>query len=71
MLQDLGLTKNTRSVTTAEGTAIPDALTNSLSVEIKDSAYVSATRQLRVETGAAAASGSSNEYIQQGQRPGG
>src|SRR5262249_54373250 len=44
VLQDLGLVKNTQLVKTAEGASIPDALTPSLSVEIKDSAYVSATR---------------------------
>src|SRR5262249_1516931 len=57
VLQDLGLVKHTQLVKTAEGASIPDALTPSLSVEIKDSAYVSATRQVRIQTGAAAASG--------------
>jgi RHS repeat-associated protein len=57
VLQDLGLTRNTQSVISAEGRAIPDALTDSLLVEIKDSAYVSATRQLRIEAAAAANSG--------------
>jgi hypothetical protein len=49
--------KNTRWVTTAEGRAIPDALTDTMSVEIKDAAYVSATRQLRIQTDAAEISG--------------
>jgi RHS repeat-associated protein len=57
VLQDLGLTKNTTSVATAEGRAIPDALTTNLSVEIKDAANVSLTRQLRIETEAARAAG--------------
>jgi len=57
VLQDLGLTKNTQAVWTAEGSAIPDALTDSLSVEIKDAARVDLTRQLRIETGAAEESG--------------
>jgi hypothetical protein len=63
ILQELGLTKNTQSVITAEGRAVPDALTNSLSVEIKDSAYVSATRQVRIETGAAANSGQTSVLV--------
>lgn len=57
VLQDLGLTKNTQSVLTAEGRSVPDALTDSLSVEIKDSAYVSRTAQVRIQTDAARASG--------------
>lgn len=57
VLKDLGLMKNTRWVTTAEGRAIPDALTDTMSVEIKDAAYVSATRQLRIQTDAAEISG--------------
>jgi len=44
-------------VISAEGRAIPDALTDSLLVEIKDSAYVSATRQVRIEAAAAANTG--------------
>jgi len=57
VLEDLGLTKNTQSVFTAEGRSVPDALTDSLSVEIKDSAYVSRTSQVRIQTDAARASG--------------
>jgi hypothetical protein len=57
VLKDLGLVKNTRWVTAAEGRAIPDAMTDIVSVEIKDAAYVSATRQLRIQSDAAAASG--------------
>jgi hypothetical protein len=63
VLRDLGLPKNTQSVTTAEGKAIPDALTDSLSVEIKDSAKVSATKQVRIQTGAAKASGRESVLI--------
>jgi hypothetical protein len=37
--------------------APPDALTDTTSVEIKDSAYVSATRQLRIQAEAAEISG--------------
>jgi RHS repeat-associated protein len=57
VLQDMGLAKNTAGVTTAEGRAVPDALTKTLSVEVKDTASVSLTRQLRIETGAAADAG--------------
>jgi hypothetical protein len=63
VLQDLGLTKNTQSVLTAEGRSIPDALTDSLSVEIKDSANVSLTRQLRIQTDAARAAGRDSVLI--------
>lgn len=58
VLNELGLTtRNTTAVSTAEGRAIPDALTKSLSLEVKDAANVSLTRQLRIETEAARASG--------------
>ncbi len=57
VLNDLGLTKNTKKVSTAEGNSIPDALTDTLSVEVKDAQSVSLTRQLRIQTEAARASG--------------
>ena len=57
VLQDLGLTRNTQSVLTAEGRSVPDALTDSISVEIKDSAYVYRSRQVRIQTEAARESG--------------
>ena len=57
VLNDLGLPKNTQKVTTEEGNSIPDALTNALSIEIKDAKNVSLTRQLRIQTKAARASG--------------
>lgn len=57
VLLEMGLKKNTESVVTAEGKAIPDALTKTLSVEIKDTAKVSLTRQLRIQTQAAKAAG--------------
>jgi hypothetical protein len=44
-------------VATVEGRAIPDALTANLSVEIKDAANVTLTRQLRIQTEAARAAG--------------
>ena len=36
---------------------MPDALTDTTSVEIKDSAYVSGTRQIRIQTEAAEIAG--------------
>jgi RHS repeat-associated protein len=63
VLQELGLTKNTTAVSTAEGRSIPDALTKSLSVEVKDAANVSLTRQLRIQTEAARAAGRESVLI--------
>lgn len=57
VLQEMGLTKNTKTVSTAEGNAIPDALTDALSVDVKDAVNVSLTRQLRIETEAAREAG--------------
>lgn len=63
VLNETGLTKNTRAVSTAEGQSIPDSLTNSLSVEVKDAANVSLTRQLRIQTEAARSSGRESVLI--------
>ena len=57
VLADMGLVKNTTAIVTAEGRAIPDALTRTLSVEVKDTASVFNTRQVRIQTGAAAEAG--------------
>ena len=57
VLDDLGLEKNRTPVRTGEGKAVPDALTSDELVEIKDTLCVSCTRQVRIETDAAAASG--------------
>ncbi len=57
MLEDLGLKKNTEKVTTPEGRSIPDALTNTESIEIKDAARVSNTKQLQIQAKAARQSG--------------
>jgi hypothetical protein len=57
VLKDLGLPKNSQWVSTAEGRSMPDALTDTASIEIKDSAYVSGTRQIRIQTEAAKISG--------------
>jgi hypothetical protein len=50
VLKELGLAKNTTKVSSEEGSSIPDALDENNSVEIKDSKYVSLTRQLRIQT---------------------
>jgi hypothetical protein len=63
VLKDLGLTKNTQPVATLEGQAIPDALTETHSFEIKDSAYVSRTAQLRIQTEVATAEGRKSVLI--------
>jgi RHS repeat-associated protein len=63
VLQDLGLTKNTASVSTMTGRSIPDALTSALSVEVKDTASVSLTRQLQIQTGSAKAFGRESVLI--------
>lgn len=63
VLEELGLARNTRAVSTAEGRAIPDALTNSLSIEIKDTLSVSRTAQIRIETDAARAAGRESVLI--------
>jgi len=57
VLEDLGLDKNTGKVLTSEGRSIPDALTDSMSVEIKDAVSVSRNRQVRIQSEAARASG--------------
>jgi hypothetical protein len=57
VLKDLGLAKNSRWVSTADGRSMPDALTDTTSIEIKDAAYVSGTRQVRIQTEAAEFSG--------------
>jgi hypothetical protein len=53
ILKDLGFTKNTKFVETAEGRSIPDGLSKTQSLEIKNAAYVSRTRQVRIQTAAA------------------
>jgi RHS repeat-associated protein len=53
VLKEMGLAKNAEKVSTAEGNAIPDALTGTTSLEIKDSKVVNRTKQIRIQTGAA------------------
>lgn len=57
VLEEMGLSKNTEKVTTEEGKAIPDALNETLSVEVKDTKVVNNTKQVRIQTEAAEASG--------------
>jgi hypothetical protein len=63
VLEDLGLSKNTTAVATAEGRAIPGALTTDLPVEIPDTANVTLTRRLRIETEAARAAGRESALV--------
>ena len=55
--KDLGLTKNTTAVFSREGKSIPDVLTSTMSIEIKDTKMVYLTRQLRIQSDAAQAAG--------------
>lgn len=57
VLDDVGLGSNSQRVSTSEGYSVPDALTDTLSVEIKDTQSVSATQQIRIQTDAVAESG--------------
>lgn len=57
VLKEMGLDKNTKKVATTEGASIPDALTKNKSIEIKDAACVSCTKQVRIQTKAAKEAG--------------
>jgi RHS repeat-associated protein len=57
VLNEMGLVKNTEKVSTAEGKAIPDALTGQSSIEVKDTQVVNRTKQIRIQTQAAQAEG--------------
>ena len=50
VLKDLGLEKNTKRVHGKEGYSIPDALTETELIEIKDVKSISMTRQLRIQS---------------------
>jgi RHS repeat-associated protein len=63
VLKELGLLKNKKVVTGAEGSSIPDALTATQSIEIKDRARVDLTRQLRIQIDAAQQSGRDSVLI--------
>lgn len=56
VLGEMGLVKNTEKVVGKEGKSIPDALTASTSLEVKDSAVVNRTKQIRIQTDVAKAS---------------
>ena len=57
VLKDLQLEPNKHKVYSQEGASIPDALTKELLVEIKDRAYVTMTKQLRIQAAFAKATG--------------
>ena len=57
VLKELGLTKNTQRVHGKEGYSIPDALTDTELIEIKDTARVVSSRQARIQSQAARAMG--------------
>jgi RHS repeat-associated protein len=57
VLKEMDLEKNAEKVSTKEGKAIPDAMTDKVSVEVKDTKTVSATKQVRIQTEAARKSG--------------
>jgi hypothetical protein len=57
VLADIGEMKNTKKVTSAEGSAIPDFQNKTSVGEIKDTKRVSDTRQVRIQRDAAKASG--------------
>jgi hypothetical protein len=60
----MGLDKNkSTKVTTAEGNSVPDALTDTMSVEVKDVKDVSLTKQLRIQTQAAKAKGQQSVLV--------
>ena len=63
VLNDLELPKNTQKVTTSKGRSIPDALTDTKSIEIKDTKRVSFTNQLEIQAEAAAQSGRESVLI--------
>ncbi|SKA16761.1 hypothetical protein SAMN02745126_03906 [Enhydrobacter aerosaccus] len=69
VLKMLGLNKNTIKVTTDEGSSIPDALTDTELIEIKDRAYVTMTRQLCIQAKAAKRLGlTAVLYVRKGAR---
>ena len=63
VLDDLGLDKNTRRVSTSEGGSIPDAVVDGAFYEIKDTKSASNTRQMRIQREAAAAEGKEHVLI--------
>lgn len=62
-MEELDLPSNNQRVSSPEGNSIPDALTDDVSVEIKDTQTVSNTRQIRIQTDAARESGRRSTLI--------
>ncbi len=63
VLDEFGLSKNTQRVSTQEGFSIPDALTNTISLEVKDTKNVSLSKQLRIQTNAAKDTGRTSVLV--------
>ncbi len=63
VLKDLGMTKNTKTVSTDKGDSIPDAVTSTSVVEIKDTKVVANTTQLQIQRGAALATGRGHTVV--------
>jgi uncharacterized protein RhaS with RHS repeats len=63
VLNKMGLDKNNSKVSTSEGNSVPDALTDSMSVEVKDVKNVSLTKQLRIQTQAAKQEGKTSVLV--------
>ncbi len=57
VLDEMGLAKNAEKVSTKEGNAIPDALNEAISLEVKDTKVVNKTKQIRIQTDAAKTAG--------------
>ncbi len=63
ILDKLGLAKNTKLVSSAEGNSIPDAITPNKIIEIKDVKKLANTKQLRIQRSAARDAGKTHEVI--------
>ena len=63
VLNDKGLAKNTQKVSGSEGKSVPDGLTEKESVEIKDAARVTDSKQARIQQEAAKDSGRTNTLV--------
>jgi len=63
VLNKMGLDKNNSKVSTSEGNSMPDALTDTMSVEVKDVKNVSLTKQLRIQTQAAKQNGKTSVLV--------
>jgi RHS repeat-associated protein len=63
VLNEKGLAKNTAKVSGSEGNSIPDGLTEKESIEIKDAARVTDSKQARIQQEAAQNSGRTNTLV--------